>query len=586
MVRRRAAYDLRQAQERAHILEGFAHALDDLDAVIALIRRSESPALARTGLVDEFELSERQAQAILELRLQRLTALERQRILDELTEIRARIQELEALLASGDMVTDMIVDELEDLRVRYADPRRTELVAEAEELRAEDLIRDEDMVVTVSHLGYVKRHAPALYRAQRRGGKGKIATTTREEDFVTQLFIATTHSSLLCFTNLGRVHWLKVYKLPELSRGARGKALPNLLSLGPGERVSEVLPVPNFDDGGYVVLATRLGTIKKTSLDAYSSPRRGGIIALNLHEGDELIGAARTYGDAEILIVTQGGKAIRFEESQVRAMGRTAAGVKAIGARPGDAAVGMEVLKPGRTILTVTERGYGKRTPLAEYREQNRGGQGIITIKTSPRNGPVVGILQVAEEDEVMLVTDGGKIIRTRAAGIPTMGRNTQGVRVMETGEDERVVSVARVADSEGGLVRRRSEDPVRQLRNADPTLQKADEAGSRGHPGRGEQPRAGLRLGWGDGALHQAGDGRSCRGRGRQPLHRLRGLLGADHRRSCPPSGGRGGPQCRGPRHQLRSADGGGGTARRTRDRASSLRRNAAPGQTPAPRR
>ena len=449
VVRRRAAYDLRQARERAHILEGFARALDDLDAVIALIRRSESPALARTGLVDEFELSELQAQAILELRLQRLTALERQRILDELTEIRARIEQLKELLASEDMVTDMIVEEFRDLRERYADPRRTELAAEAEELRAEDLIRDEDMVVTVSHLGYVKRHAPALYRAQRRGGKGKIATTTREDDFVTQLFIATTHSSLLCFTNRGRVHWLKVYELPELSRGARGKALQNLLSLGSGERVSEVLPVSNFDDGGYVVLATRLGTIKKTSLDAYSSPRRGGIIALNLHEGDELIGAARTYGDAELLIVTQGGKAIRFEESQVRAMGRTAAGVKAIGARPGDAAVGMEVLKPGRTILTVTERGYGKRTPLAEYREQNRGGQGIITIKSTPRNGLVVGILQVAEEDEVMLVTDGGKIIRTRAAGIPTMGRNTQGVRVMETGEDERVVSVARVADSE-----------------------------------------------------------------------------------------------------------------------------------------
>jgi DNA gyrase subunit A len=449
VVRRRAAYDLRQAHERAHILEGFSRALDNLDAVIALIRQSDSPAMARSGLIEQFELSEPQAQAILELRLQRLTAMERQKILDELEEVRAKIDELTALLASEDMVTDVIVEELGELRNRYADPRRTELVAEVEDLRAEDLIRDEDMVVTISHRGYVKRHAPALYRAQKRGGKGKIGAATREEDFVTQLFIASTHASLLCFTDRGRVHWLKIYEVPELSRGARGKALANLLHLGSGERVSAVLPVRSFSEGGYVVLATRMGMIKKTALDLYASPRRGGIIAITIHEGDELIGAARTGGSDEILISTQGGKAIRFGEQQVRPMGRTAAGVKAIAARRGDASVGMEVLRPGRTILTVTEEGYGKRTPLGEYREQNRGGQGIITIKTTDRNGLVVGILQIADEDEVMLVTDAGKVIRMRVSGIPTMGRNTQGVRVMETADGERVVSVARIAEAE-----------------------------------------------------------------------------------------------------------------------------------------
>jgi DNA gyrase subunit A len=345
VVRRRAAHDLRQAHERAHILEGFSRALDNLDAVITLIRQSDSPAMARSGLIEEFELSERQAQAILELRLQRLTAMERQRILDELEEVRGKIDELTALLASEDMVTDVIIEELGGLRNRYADPRRTELVAEVEDLRTEDLIRDEDMVVTISHRGYAKRHVPALYRAQRRGGKGKIGASTREEDFVTQLFIASTHASLLCFTDRGRVHWLKIYDLPELSRGARGKALVNLLHLGSGERVSAVLPVRSFSEGGYVVLATRMGMIKKTALDLYSSPRRGGIIAITIHEGDELIGAARTGGSDEILITTQGGKAIRFGEQQVRPMGRTAAGVKAIAARHGDASVGMEVLR-------------------------------------------------------------------------------------------------------------------------------------------------------------------------------------------------------------------------------------------------
>jgi DNA gyrase subunit A len=449
VVRRRADYDLRQARDRAHILEGFARALDALDEVIALIRASDSPQSARAGLMDTFELSERQAQAILEMRLQRLTALERQRILDDLAEVRALIEELTALLASDARVTDKVVEELEEIREKYGDERRTVLGPPVEDFTTEDLIAEEDMVVTISHLGYAKRNPVTTYRAQRRGGKGKTGMGTKQEDFVTRLFVASTHANLLFFTNRGRVHWLKVYELPELGRAARGKALVNLLSLQADERVSAILPVRDFDEGGFVILATRRGTIKKTELAAYSNPRRGGIIAINIGDGDELIGAARTGGQGEILLATRLGKSIRFHESQVRAMGRAAAGVRAIATRTDDGAVGMEVLNPGKTILTVTERGFGKRSRLEDYREQNRGGQGIITIKTTSRNGPVISVLQVDDDDEVMLVSDGGKILRIKVAGIPTMGRNTQGVRVMEAAPDERVVSVARLAEPE-----------------------------------------------------------------------------------------------------------------------------------------
>ncbi|TDI96094.1 MAG: DNA gyrase subunit A [Deltaproteobacteria bacterium] len=447
VVRRRAAHDLRQAEDRAHVLEGFAKALENLDQVIALIRASDSPALARVGLMEQFELSERQAQSILELRLQRLTAMERQKILDDLAEVRARIEQLRDLLASEDKVTDVIVEETEELRSKYGDSRRTELGEAVEDFTTEDLIPEEDMVVTITHRGYAKRNIPSLYRAQRRGGKGKTGIGTSEEDFVTRLFVASTHSWILFFTNRGRVHWLKVFELPQLGRGARGKALVNLLSLVPDERVSAVLPVRSYEEGGYVVLSTKRGLIKKTALDAYSNPRRGGIIAINVREGDELIGATRSNGQGDILVVTHRGKSIRFNESQVRPMGRGAAGVRGISTPGDDFAVGMELLQPGHTILTVTENGFGKRSPLEEYREQHRGGQGIITIKTTARNGPVVGILQVSHEDEIMLITSAGKILRMHVKGIPTMGRNTQGVRLMEPGEDEKVVSIARLAD-------------------------------------------------------------------------------------------------------------------------------------------
>ena len=447
VVRRRAAYDLRQAEERAHVLEGFARALENLDEVIALIRRSDSPASARTGLMAGFELSERQAQAILELRLQRLTAMERQRILDDLAEVQARIAVLRALLASEDKVTSLILAELAEIKQKYADPRRTVIGEAVLDLTTEDLINEEDMVVAITHKGYAKRHVPALYRAQRRGGKGKMGITAKDEDFATKIFVASTHDWLLCFTNRGRVHWLKVFGLPQLGRGARGKPLVNLLQLSEDEKVSEVLAVRSFDEGDFVLLCTRRGTIKKTALESYSSPRRGGIIAIKLGDDDELIGAARTSGSDEVLVATQEGKSIRFSESQVRPMGRTAAGVKAITTRADDFAVGMEILRPDRSILTITENGFGKRSELDEYREQNRGGQGIITIKTTARNGPVVGIAQVTDQDEVMLITSNGKILRMTVDGIPTMGRNTQGVRLMDTEAGERVVSVAKLAE-------------------------------------------------------------------------------------------------------------------------------------------
>ncbi|MEE2702843.1 MAG: DNA gyrase C-terminal beta-propeller domain-containing protein, partial [Myxococcota bacterium] len=389
----------------------------------------------------------------------RLTALERQRILDDLAEVRALIGGLRELLGSEGKVTDKVVEELEEIKEKYADPRRTRLGDAVEDITTEDLIIEEDMVVTISHLGYAKRNPVAIYRAQRRGGKGKSGLGTRTEDFVSTLFVASTHAHVLFFTSRGRVHWLKVYELPEVGRTARGKALVNLLSISPGERVSAILPVRSFDEEGFVVLATRKGVIKKTALDAYANPRRGGIIAINLSGNDELIGVARTSGSAEIVVASRSGKSIRFHESQVRAMGRTATGVRGIAIREDEGAVGMEVLRPGASILTVTERGYGKRSPLEDYREQNRGGYGIITIKTSARNGPVIAVLQVDDQDEVMLISSGSKVLRLRTDGIPTMGRNTQGVRLMELDADERIVSVARVAEREDGVSLDASED-------------------------------------------------------------------------------------------------------------------------------
>jgi DNA gyrase subunit A len=447
VVARRAAFDLAQAEARAHLLEGFAIALDHLDEVIAIIRASDDAASARDQLMTRFGLSERQSQAILDMRLRALTALERQKILDELEEVRAKIAELKELLASDAKILEVVLSELEQIRGRFGDERRTEITGALEDFTTEDLIPDEDMVVTLSHTGYIKRNPIGSYRAQRRGGKGVMGMETREQDFVEHLFVASTHAHILFFTNRGRVHWLKVWELPQLGRAAKGKALVNVLQLAEGERVQALLPVRSFEEQGFVTLCTRQGVIKKTDLQAYSNPRRGGIIAINLEEGDEVIAARRTNGQQEILIATKTGKSVRFNESQVRAMGRTATGVRGISLQDGDAVVGMEILSPGATILTVTERGYGKRTPLDDYRLQKRGGLGVITIRTSERNGSVIGVAQVLDDDEVMLITDGGKVLRCRVSGISTMGRVTQGVTLMDLDTSERLVAIARLAE-------------------------------------------------------------------------------------------------------------------------------------------
>jgi len=452
VIVRRATYDLAQAEARGHLLEGFAIALERIDEVIAVIRSAEDTAGARAELMERFQLSERQANAILDMRLRALTQLERQRVLDELEEIRARIADLSSLLASDARILEVVLEELEEIREKYADERRTELGLPVEGISTEDLIVEEDMVVTVSHMGYVKRNPLTQYRAQRRGGKGVKGMEAREEDFVERLFVASTHAYILFFTNRGRVHWLKVHELPLLGRAARGKALVNVLQLKEGERVQATLPVRSFEaEGEHIVLGTRQGVIKKTRLEAYSNPRRGGIIAINLDEEDELIAACRTTGSQEILLVSRKGKSIRFPEVQVRPMGRAATGVRGMTLGAGDQVVGIEILSPGATILTATENGYGKRTPLDDYRLQRRGGQGVITIRTSERNGLVVSVAQVVDDDEVMFITDGGKVLRSPVAGISIMGRATQGVRLMNLAPGEKLASMARLAERDVG---------------------------------------------------------------------------------------------------------------------------------------
>jgi len=449
VVRRRTAYELRKAEARAHILEGFVIALDHLDAVIALIRASKTPEDAKAGLVSRFELTEIQADEILKLQLQRLTGLERQKIIDELAELKVRIADLRDILASPRRIDGIITEELTALRETHGDPRRTEIRDAANEIVLEDLIADEDVAISISHSGYIKRTALTSYRAQRRGGRGKVGMRTREEDFVSDLFIASTHSYILIFTDKGRVYWLKVHEIPDVQRQGKGKAVVNLVSLLPGENIAAFCPVRDFASGGHVLLATRRGIVKKTELQAYSKPRLSGIIALSIEEGDALIGAAITSGDDEVLIGTRNGLSIHFRESDVRPMGRTARGVKGIDLGKDDAAVSLAVVRPGGAILTVSAHGYGKRTPLDEYRLQTRGGKGLIDIKASKRNGPVVGVKFLAGEEQVMLITEKGMIIRLNTADISTIGRNTQGVRLIQLEEGDRLVSVARLAERE-----------------------------------------------------------------------------------------------------------------------------------------
>src|SRR3990172_8464797 len=465
VVTRRTLFLLRKAEAREHILLGLSIALDHLDAVIRLIRASKDPKEAKEGLVAKFGLSEIQAQAILDMRLQRLTGLEREKILQELKEVRAEIARLKKILGEESELLRVIGQEFREIRDAYGDARRSEIQRETKDLRLEDLIVDEEMVVTVSHTGYIKRNPISLYRTQRRGGRGEggmgtkggeggggggnVGMGTKEEDFVSMLFIASMHTYVLFFSDQGKVYWLKVHELPEAGRASKGRAIVNLLSLSPGEEIASILPVREFTEGRFVMTATALGVIKKTDLMEYSRPRAGGIIAMGLNEGDRLIATAITTGQDEVSLSTRQGMSIRFHEEDVRPMGRAAVGVRGIDLEKGDVVVGMEILKLQGTLLSVTEHGYGKRTAVEEYRSQSRGGKGVIALKVTEKTGRVVGVSQVAETDEVMLVTDGGKIIRLGMGDLRVIGRNTQGVRLIGLAENERVVSIARLAEKE-----------------------------------------------------------------------------------------------------------------------------------------
>ena len=448
VVIRRTRYELRKAEERAHILEGYKIALDNLDAVIKLIRSSKSVPEARQRLMEDFELSEIQANAILDMRLQRLTALEREKIEEEYKKLIKDINRMREILANERLVMNIVEQELEEVTKSYGDERRTEIMEETQEISVEDLITEEEMVVTISHKGYIKRNPISLYRSQRRGGKGVTGMETREDDFVERLFVASTHSMFLFFTNFGRLYWKKVHEIPQAGRVAKGKALINLLDLKPGEWVATVLPVRNFEeDDYYVVMCTRRGYVKKTELKAFSNPRSIGIIALTIPEGDELIAVGLTEGTSDTFLASHKGKCARFDENEIRPMGRMARGVIGMRLEASDHVVGMELITNGTTLLTITENGYGKRTPIEQYRKTGRGAKGVITIQTTERNGMVVGFLQVTNEDEIMIITDVGKIIRMKVNGISIIGRNTQGVRLIGLDPGVKVVAVAKLAE-------------------------------------------------------------------------------------------------------------------------------------------
>jgi len=452
VVRRRTEFELRKAEARAHILEGLKIALDHLDAVIKLIRAAKNPPEARTGLMASFGLSQIQSQAILDMQLQRLTGLERQKILDELTELLKVIERLRAILSNDDLLIQIVVTELKEVRERFGDDRRTEIIDHSGELRIEDLIADEDVAITVTNTGYIKRTAISTYRMQRRGGKGRIGMRTREEDFVSHLFVASTHSYIMIFSDRGRAYWLKVHEIPDVGPGGKGKAIANLVSMEEGEKIAALLAIkewPAEENQQFVVMGTRKGVVKKTDLTAFSNPRAGGIIAIGVEDGDSVIAVEMTDGREQVFIGTRDGMAIRFDETDVRPMGRTAYGVRGITLRDGDEVVAMEVVREGGTMLTVTQHGYGKRTELEEYRLQSRGGVGIINIQTSERNGKVVGIAYVHDDDELMLISQQGKILRMVAKDIRSIGRATQGVRLLGVEEGDEVVSVARLAERE-----------------------------------------------------------------------------------------------------------------------------------------
>ena len=445
VVTRRTKYDLARAEERAHILEGLRKAVDQLDLVIRLIRQAESPDAAKTALMAQLQLSEIQARAILDMRLQRLTQLERHKIVEEHEQTLALIADLKGILASDQRLMGIIKDELAALKEEFGDERRTEILNETTDLTIEDLLADEDMVVTITRSGYIKRTHVEAYRSQKRGGKGVTGMETKEEDIVADLFVASTHSYLLFFTNKGKVHWLKVHEIPEGGRQAKGKAMVNVLSLAEGEAVATCVPVRDFESAAYILLATKRGKVKKTELVAFSHPKRGGIQAITLEDGDEVMAARRTDGQREVLLSTKEGMIIRFAEDEIRSMGRTAAGVRGIDLEEHDQVIAAEVVEEGMSVLTVTVRGYGKRTPLDEYRLTGRAGKGIIDIKTGGRNGPVVGMLQVRQGNDMLVVTTKGKMIRLHVDEVTSQGRNTMGVRIIDLDADDQVGSIARV---------------------------------------------------------------------------------------------------------------------------------------------
>ncbi len=484
VVTRRTLYQLRKARDRAHVLEGLAVALANIDEVIALIKAAASPAEAKKGLLERhwksgaveamlertgaeasrpqdlssefgltkkgYRLTDAQAQAILELRLHRLTGLEQDKILSEYSEILGKIEELLDILSSPELLMKVIRDELTEIREQYGDERRTEIITDHLDLTMEDLITEEDVVVTLSHAGYAKAQPLDAYQAQRRGGKGKSATSTKDEDFVERLFVASTHDTVLCFSSRGRVYWLKVYQLPQAGRAARGKPIINLLPLEEGERINAVLPVREYAEDRYVFMATSSGTVKKSSLTDFSRPRSNGIIAIDLRDDDQLVGVAITDGSQDVMLFTSAGKAMRFNESAVRVMGRTACGVRGVKLQPEQRVISLIIEEEGRTILNVTENGYGKRTEIDQYPTKGRGGMGVISIKTSERNGEQVGAVLVDESDEVMLITNGGTLVRTPVSDVSIMGRDTQGVMMIRVGEGERLIGIERIEALDG----------------------------------------------------------------------------------------------------------------------------------------
>jgi len=484
VVTRRTIYDLRKARERAHILEGQAVALANIDEVIAVIKASPGPAEAKValmgrvwppgsvpqmlervgqvsarpdGLSDDlglvngaYKLSEAQAQAILDLRLNRLTGLEQDKIWTEFQELLTQIQDLGDVLGRPERLLAVIRGELEEIRTNYADKRRTEIIQDHSDLTIEDLIEEQDVVVTISHGGYAKSQPVSVYQAQRRGGRGKAATTVKDEDFVDQLFVANTHDTMLCFSSVGKLYWLKVYQLPQASRGSRGKPIVNLLPLQEGERINAVLPIHEFEENKFVFMVTAQGTVKKTSLDAFSRPRQAGIIAIELEQGDRLVGVDITDGHRQIILCSGGGKAIRFDENDVRPMGRNAAGVRGIRLPAGDEVISLITLADQGLILIASEHGYGKLTPVEDFPKHGRGGQGVIALQTTDRNGRTVGALQVAQDDEIMLISSGGTLVRTPVKDISVQGRNTQGVRLIRLDEGDRLVGLERILPDNG----------------------------------------------------------------------------------------------------------------------------------------